>query len=74
MMSRLSNLVKRHPPVAFFALAYALSWWAWIPFSIGFLPIPVASFAPFLAALVVLAITKARAAWLGYCAGRCAGG
>jgi hypothetical protein len=50
MMSRLSSVVKQHPLVTFFVLAYALSWWAWIPYTLGFFPNPVASFGPFLAA------------------------
>ena len=27
MMSRLASVVKRHPLITFFLLAYALSWW-----------------------------------------------
>jgi uncharacterized protein len=54
-------VIKRHPLVAFFVLAYALSWWAWIPYVLGVFPNPVASFGPFLAALLVLALTEGRA-------------
>lgn len=64
-MSRVSSLVKRHPVTTFFVLAYALSWWAWIPYALGVFPNPVASFGPFLAALVVLALTEGKAGLLG---------
>ena len=64
-MSRISALVKRHRLTAFFILAYALSWWAWIPYALGVFPNPVASFGPFLAALVVLALTEGKAGLLG---------
>jgi hypothetical protein len=47
MMSRLSNVVKRHPLVAFFVLAYALSWWALILYAFDLSPIPVAPLRPF---------------------------
>jgi len=57
--------MKRHPLIAFFVLAYALSWWAWIPYALGVFPNPVASFGPFLAALLVLAITEGRTGILG---------
>src|ERR671921_299438 len=61
MMSRLSSVVKRHPLITFFVLTYALSWLAWPMWASGFYPIaPVFSFAPFLAALVVLAITRGK--------------
>jgi membrane protease YdiL (CAAX protease family) len=65
MMSRLSNVVKRHPLVAFFVLAYALSWWALILYAFDLSPIPVAPFGPFLAALVVLAITSGKTGIVG---------
>jgi membrane protease YdiL (CAAX protease family) len=60
-MSRLSSVVKRHPLITFFVLTYALTWLAWPMWASGFYPIaPVFSFAPFLAALVVLAITRGK--------------
>jgi len=57
--------LKRHPLTTFFILAYALSWWAWIPYAVGAFPNPVASFGPFLAAVVVLAMTEGKAGLLG---------
>jgi membrane protease YdiL (CAAX protease family) len=60
MMSDLSDVVKRRPLVAFFVLAYALSWLAWPVWTFGLYPNPVFSFGPFLAALVVLAIMQGK--------------
>jgi uncharacterized protein len=53
-MARISALVKRHRLTAFFILAYALSWWAWIPYALGVFPNPVA-----------LALTEGKAGLLG---------
>lgn len=64
-MSRISALVKRHRLTTFFILAYALSWWAWILYALGLFPNPIASFGPFLAAIVVLALTEGKAGLLG---------
>ena len=64
-MSRILAFVKRHRLTTFFTLAYALSWWAWIPYAVGAFPNPVASFGPFLAAIVVLALTEGKAGILG---------
>jgi hypothetical protein len=51
MMYRLSSVVKRHPIIAFFVLAYAISWGA-LPFeAVRFLPS-----GPFFAALIVIPI------------------
>jgi membrane protease YdiL (CAAX protease family) len=60
MMSSLLSVVKRHPLITFFVLAYAFSWWPWILYAIDLSPQPVAGFGPFLAALVVLAITHGK--------------
>jgi uncharacterized protein len=60
-MGGMLALVKRHPLATFFVLAYALSWWAWILYARGLFPNPVASFGPFLAAIVVLALTEGKA-------------
>ena len=55
------SLVRRHPLITFFVLAYPLSWLAWPLWASGLYPIaPVFSFAPFLAALLVLAITQGK--------------
>ena len=59
-MSGILAPMKRHPLTMFFILAYALSWWAWIPYAFGAFPNPVASFGPFLAAVVVLAVTEGK--------------
>ena len=64
-MSRMLALVKRHRLTTFFILAYALSWWAWILYALGAFPTPIASFGPFLAAVVVLAVTEGKAGLLG---------
>jgi uncharacterized protein len=66
----LTAFARRHQLVAFFVLAYALSWWAWIwyrhdPVSAD---APILPFGPFLAALVMLALVggrRALRAWLG---------
>jgi CAAX protease family protein len=64
-MSGILAPMKRHPLTMFFILAYALSWWAWIPYAFGAFPNPVASFGPFLAAVVVLAVTEGKAGLVG---------
>jgi CAAX protease family protein len=64
-MSGILAPMKRHPLTMFFILAYALSWWAWIPYAFGAFPNPVASFGPFLAAVVVLAVTQGKAGLVG---------
>ncbi len=60
MMSRLSSVVKRHPLITFFLLAYALSWWPWILYAFDLLPQPIVGFGPFLAAVLLLAITSGK--------------
>jgi uncharacterized protein len=65
MMSRLASVVKRHPLITFFLLAYAFSWWPSILYAFDLLPQPIAGFGPFLAALVVLAITVGKPGIVG---------
>ncbi len=60
MMSRLSSVVKSHPIVTFFVLAYAFSWWPWPLYALGLAPGYIIGFGPFLAALVVLALTRGK--------------
>jgi uncharacterized protein len=54
------SLVRRYPLIAFFVLAFALSWWAWPLYYFDLSPNPIIGFGPFLAALVVLALTEGR--------------
>jgi membrane protease YdiL (CAAX protease family) len=64
-MSRTLALIRRHRLTTFFVLAYALSWWAWILYALGLFENPIASFGPFLAAIVVLALTEGKVGLLG---------
>jgi uncharacterized protein len=64
-MSLLSAVMKKHPLASFFALAYVLSWWVWILYAVGISPLPIASFGPFLAAVVVLAVTEGKRGLVG---------
>jgi uncharacterized protein len=54
------SLVRRYPLTAFSALACALSWWPWILYSFDLAPNPIVGVGPFLAALVVLAVTEGK--------------
>src|SRR5918995_2825997 len=55
MASRVARVVKRHPQITFFVLAYAVAW-AFVPFgSFG-------AFGPLVAALVVVPLTRG---WAG---------
>ena len=64
-MSYLASLIIRHPLIAFFVLAYALSWWPAILYALDLLPQPIVGFGPFLAALVVLALTSGKSGIVG---------
>jgi uncharacterized protein len=59
------SLVRRYPLTAFFVLACALSWWPWILYSVGLLPNPIVGVGPFLAALLVLAVTEGKSGVVG---------
>ena len=58
MITSLVGVVRRHQLVAFFALAYLLSWWAWFWYLLqrDVVDAPLLPFGPFLAALVMLAL------------------
>jgi membrane protease YdiL (CAAX protease family) len=62
MIIGLVGLARRHQLVAFFALAYLLSWWAWLWYRLqpGVVDAPILPFGPFLAALVMLALVGGR--------------
>jgi membrane protease YdiL (CAAX protease family) len=55
MLSTISNVVKRHPLITFFVLAYALSWWL-VPIGDGLFP-----FGPLLAVLIVVPLIDGKA-------------
>src|SRR5829696_6869726 len=59
------GLIRRFPLISFFVLAYALSWWPSILYALDLLPQPIVGFGPFLAALVVLAITQGKTGVVG---------
>lgn len=55
-----ASLVRGHPVAAFLLLTMLLSWWPWPLYAVGRFPLPIASFGPFLAALIVLALTRGK--------------
>ena len=57
MIAPLARLVRRHPLVAFFGLAYVLTWVVAVPYALGAFPIPLLPSGPLLAALVVTPLT-----------------
>src|SRR5215204_1701680 len=59
------SLVRRYPLTAFFVLACALSWWPWILYSVGLSTTPIVGVGPFLAALLVLAVTEGKSGVIG---------
>ena len=56
-MSAFRSLVRRHSLVAFFLLAYTLTWLGAIPYTLGAFEAPLFPLGPFLAALVVALFT-----------------
>jgi membrane protease YdiL (CAAX protease family) len=55
------SVVRRYPLIIFFVLAYAFSWWPWPLYALGLSPSPIIGFGPFLAAVLVLALTGGKA-------------
>jgi uncharacterized protein len=60
----LTAFARRHQLAAFFVLAYALSWWAWVWYRLdpGHVDAPILPVGPFLAALLLLAVVGGRPA------------
>ena len=56
------SVVRRHPLIAFFVLAYVFSWWPWPLYALGLSPGAIVGFGPFFAAVVVLALTGGKTA------------
>ena len=81
----LMSLVRRHPLISFFVLAYALSWWPWPLYAAGIAPVPFFPTGVLLAALIVIALGQGRSglrelgsrlirwrvAWIWYAAALC---
>lgn len=59
-MKSISSLIKRHPFTSFVILTYLFSWWPALFYWWGIDSPGVAGFGPFLAALVVLALTEGK--------------
>ena len=54
------SVVRRYPLIVFFVLAYVFSWWPWPLYAFGLSPSPIIAFGPFLAAILVLALTTGK--------------
>ena len=55
------SVVQRYPLIIFFVLAYVFSWWPWPLYALGLSPSLIVAFGPFLAAILVLALTGGKA-------------
>jgi membrane protease YdiL (CAAX protease family) len=60
-MHTITPVVKRHPLITFFVLAFGLSWLAAVPYALSWFPVPILTFGPSLAAVIVAALTTGRA-------------
>ena len=61
-MSYLGSMVRKHSLITFFVLAYALAWWIWILYAFNVTLLgPIFALGPFLAAIIVTALTKGTA-------------
>jgi uncharacterized protein len=58
----MDSLIKRYPLLAFFVLAYVITWLAVIPFALGAFPVPMFPFGPLVAAIIVATVCGG---WLG---------
>jgi uncharacterized protein len=54
------SAVRRYPLIVFFVLAYMFSWWPWALYALGLAPGTILGCGPFVAALVVLALTSGK--------------
>ena len=61
LVARSAGSIRQRPLTWFFVLSCALSWWGCLLYLPGWSPIPIASFGPFLAAMVVLSVSHGRA-------------
>src|SRR5215208_4632724 len=52
------SLVKRHPLITFFVLAYAISWVGWPLYAAGIWPFPFLATGPLISALIVIPISQ----------------
>jgi uncharacterized protein len=60
MMTQPWRMIGRRPLTSFFVLACAFSWWLWPLYALDLTPTPIVGFGPFLAAVVVLGISRGR--------------
>src|SRR5436190_605104 len=54
-------LVRKHPLISFFVLAYVLSWWLWPLYAADKAPLPFFPTGVLLAALMVITLSQGRA-------------
>ncbi len=62
-MSSIATWTRQHRLLAFWALTFAVSWWAWPFHVLGLSPTPFFACGPLVAALVVIGVTEGRAGY-----------
>jgi CAAX protease family protein len=56
----IARTIRQHRLVAYYLLACAFAWWPWILYARGDSPAVIIGLGPFVAAMIVLAITESR--------------
>ena len=62
-MSAIVAWTRQHRLIAFFGLAFALSWWPWPFYAAGIAPTAFFAIGPLIAAIVVIGVTEGRAGY-----------
>jgi membrane protease YdiL (CAAX protease family) len=62
-MSAIAAWTRQHRLIAFFVLAFVLSWWSWPFYAVGLAPVPFFPCGPLVSALIIIGVTEGRSGY-----------